>query len=106
MASRVMYVQLKTGHNLDQGPAWVSWVRFSKTWQTAYWHDRALARGKGMWDANFYDIETRELFWLSGPKRNLTDGRYSSKQPTVDDDVRDAYDAFLNGDPLPGREAG
>jgi len=74
-----MYVQLKTGHKLDQGPARVSWVRFSKTWQTAYWHDRTLARGKGLWDANFSDVETRELFWLSGIKRDLTDGRYSSK---------------------------
>jgi hypothetical protein len=59
-----------------------------------------------MWDANFYDVETNELFWLSGPKRDLTDGRYSGKQPTVDDDARDAYGAFLDGKPLPGREAG
>ena len=100
-----MYVQLKTGHNTDRGPAWVSWVRFSKTWQTAYWQDRTLARGQD-WDANFYDVDTGELFWLSGPKRDRSDGRYSNAQPTVDADVKEAYEAFLEGTPAPGREAG
>lgn len=84
----------------------MSWVRYSKTWQTAYWHDRTLARGTGMWDANFYDVETGELFWLCGPKRDLSDGRYGKQQPTVDEDVREAYESFLDGAPAPGRVAG
>lgn len=101
-----MYVQLKTGYGLDKGPAWISNVRFSKTWNTAYWHGRTLRRWPGMFDANFRDVETREEFWLSGPKRDRTDARYSSAQPVVDDDARDAYEAFLNGASLPGREFG
>ena len=100
-----MYVQLKTGHGLDQGPAWISNVRFSKTWQTAYWHDRTLARWQAF-DSNFYDVDTKEEFWLSGPKRDRTDARYRSAQPTVDEDAREAYEAFLKGSPLPGRERG
>ena len=28
MPGRVMFVQLKTGHDIDQGPAWISVVRF------------------------------------------------------------------------------
>lgn len=94
-----------TKNGLDQGPAWISNVRFSKTWQTAYRHDRTLARWQAF-DSNFYDIDTKEEFWLSGPKRDRTDARYSSSQPTVDEDARDAYEAFLRGAPLPGRERG
>ncbi len=33
MPERIMYVQLKTGHPLDAGPAWISRVRFTKTWK-------------------------------------------------------------------------
>lgn len=101
-----MYVQLKTGHGTDKGPAWISRVRFNKTWKTAYWHGRTLARGKGMWDANFFDTETHEEYWLSGPHRDRRDTRYSSIEPTVDADVLDDYTAFLSGSLLPGREGG
>ena len=106
MASRVMFIQLKTGYDIDQGPTWISNVRFNKTWNTAYWHGRRLHRWPGMFDANFYDVETRERFWVSGPHRDGRDVRYSGIQPTVDDDVREVYSAFRDGAPLPGREKG
>jgi hypothetical protein len=101
-----MFVQLKTGHNTDRGPAWISVVRFSKSWQTAYWHGRTLRRTPGLFDANFRDVETQEEFWLSGPHRDRADTRYSNVRPTVDDDARHAYEAFLDGAPLPGRQRG
>lgn len=100
-----MYVQIKTGYNTDKGPAWISKVRFSKTWQTAYWRGRTLARGRSF-DSNFYDVDTQEEFWLSGPKRNETDGRYSNALPEVDADNREADEAVLEGAPLPGKERG
>ena len=76
-------------------------MRFNRTWKTAYWHGRTLARGKGMWDANFYDTDTHEEFWLSGPHRDRRDTRWSNIEPTVDDDVLDVYNAFLDGAPCP-----
>jgi hypothetical protein len=100
-----MYVQLKTGYDTDRGPAWISRVRFTKTWKTAYWHGRTLRRWQGA-SASFYDVETGEEYWLSGPKRDRTDGRYSSAPPEIDPDAREAYEAFLAGEPLPGREHG
>lgn len=100
-----MYVQLKTGHDTDQGPSWIAWVRFSKTWQTAYFRGRTLRRRQGI-SANFHDVDTGEEFWLSGPKRDRSDGRYGSVPPEIDDDAREAYEAFLRGSPLPGRERG
>lgn len=106
MVERVMFVQLKTGHDTDKGPAWISRVRFSKSWQTAYWHGRTLRRQRSGSDANFYDIDTDEEYWLSGPHRNRADTRYSTIQPEIDNDAQQAYTAFLRGEPLPGRERG
>ncbi|QBS44841.1 hypothetical protein [Nocardia sp. CS682] len=106
MARRVMYVQLKSGYDTDQGPSWITWVRFSKTWNTAYFRGRTLRRWPGMFDANFYDIETGEHFWVSGPKRDRTDGRYGRVLPEIDNDARGPYGRFLHGAPLPGREHG
>lgn len=110
MPDRIMFVQLKSGFNTDAGPSWISRVRFTRSWRTAYFHGRTLHRVTGTahanHDSNFYDVDSGEEFWLSGPKRDQTDGRYSNRQPEVDDDARAAYEAFLAGAPLPGREDG
>jgi hypothetical protein len=98
-----MFVHLKTGFNTDAGPSWISRVRFSKTWRTAYFRDRTLHRVTGTYranhDSNFYDVETGEGYWCAGPKRDRTDGRYSNQKPLVDDDARDAYNASLTVNP-------
>ena len=99
-----MFVQLKSGHQTDRGPAWICWVDFNSTWKTARFHGRELRRSQGI-DANFYDVDTREWFWLSGPKRDRTDFRYGPGRPQVDEDARDSYEAFLDGAPLPGRDS-
>jgi len=105
-----MFVQLKSGHNTDAGPCWISRVRFTKSWRTVYFQKRTLRRVTGTayanGDSNFYDVESDEGFWVSGPKRDRTDARYSRRQPTVDEDARTDYEAFLAGMPLPGREQG
>ncbi|GIF20567.1 hypothetical protein BJ973_001527 [Actinoplanes tereljensis] len=105
VAERVMFVQLKSGFGSDLGSAWISRVGFSKSWQTAYWRGKTLRRSQGF-DANFYDVDTGEEYWLSGPHRDRADTRYSRVQAEVDDDVRQVYDAFLRGGSLPGRERG
>lgn len=77
-----------------------------KTWNTAYFHSRTLRRGKGMWDANFFDVETEEAFWISGPKRDQTDGRYSGVLPQIDEDAREAYAGISRRRPPPWPRAG
>lgn len=110
MARRIMYVQLKTGYDVDRGPAWIADVEFSKSWRSLRFHGKRLRRVTGTafanFDANFYDVDTGEGYWVSGPKRDQTDGRYSSQKPVVDEDARNAYEAFLSGHPQPGREQG
>lgn len=106
MRERVMFVQLKTGYDVDKGPAWISLLSFNRAWKTAQWHGKTLHRWPGMFDANFYDLETEEEYWVSGPHRDGRDTRYSAIRPTIDEDAREAYEAFLRGAPLPGRERG
>lgn len=97
-----MFVQLKSGYDLDRGPCWISRVRFSKSWQTAYFHELTLRREQRV-DGNFTDVDTGEVWWLSGPKRDRSDARYSNQQPVVDEDARAAYEAFLAGADVLGR---
>lgn len=110
MPERIMFVQLKSGHDVDAGPAWIGWVRFTRTWRTAYFHGRTLRRVTGTAgansDSNFFDTETGEEFWISGPKRDQTDTRYRHHAPVVEDEADAAYRAFIVGAALPGRENG
>ena len=110
MNDRIMYVQLKTGYDTDAGPSWIAWVRFTKTWRTAYFRGRTLRRVTGTaranFDANIDDTENGDTYWISGPKRDRTDGRYGHQMPHVEEDARAAYVAFLKGAALPGRESG
>jgi hypothetical protein len=105
MARRVTFVQRKTGYDIDRGPSWIAWVEFNATWKTARVHGRELRRIQGN-DANFQDVGTEEWFWLSGPKRDRSDTRYGPEAPTIDADARAAYEAFIDGAPLPGRDGG
>jgi hypothetical protein len=57
-------------------------------------------------DSNFYDVDSGDEYWISGPRRDRTDGRYTKQQPVIEDDVRSQYEAFLAGGRLPGREDG
>jgi hypothetical protein len=100
MPERIMFVQLKTGHDTDMGPCWISRITFSKTWQTAYWHGKTLRRSRGLFDANFVDADTHEEYWLSGPHRDRRNTRYSNVRPDVDADVREEYERFLSGQPF------
>lgn len=101
-----MFVQLKSGHDTDRGPSWIGWVDFNRTFKTARYRGRELRRTPALIDANFADVDTGEEFWVSGPKRDGSDTRYGLRDTTVDDDVREVYEAFLDGAPLPGREDG
>ncbi|UBU15824.1 hypothetical protein [Nonomuraea gerenzanensis] len=99
MRPRILYVELKTGYNTDQGPAWISRVSFSKSGRTIYFKGRTLAHHR-TFDGNHVDVETGEAFWVSGPKRDRTDRRYSNLPVSVDDEVMEEYQAFLAGEPL------
>jgi hypothetical protein len=94
----VRYVELKSGHN-DDGPAFISWVGFSKTGRTIYWHDRVLRRiRKGGIAGNHADVQSGEEYWVSGVKQDGQDRHWAgSGVVSIDEDVRDEY-ARIMGD--------
>jgi hypothetical protein len=52
MARRLMFVQLKSGHDTDRGRSWIGWADFNRSWKTARFHGRELRRFQEP-DANF-----------------------------------------------------
>jgi hypothetical protein len=68
----LMYIELKTGYN-DNGPAWMGRVRMSRSGRTVYFNGKAFKRsGRGS-RGNHYDLETGEMYWISGVKKEGTD---------------------------------
>ena len=46
MINNLMYIELKTGYS-DDGPAWIGYVRTSKTKKTIYFNDHAFQKHNG-----------------------------------------------------------
>lgn len=68
MLHNLMYLELKSGYN-DNGPAWIGYVKTSKSGQTLYWNDHAFQKYNGG-SSNYVDIETGEEYWISGVKKH------------------------------------
>lgn len=87
--SRIMYIEYK-GEGIV-GPARVGLVTFSKTGKTLHYGGRTFATLNGYgFKANYFDVETREEYWISGCKKNGADALYSTTVE-VDEDVREEY---------------
>jgi hypothetical protein len=74
------YIELKSGHS-DNGPAWIAYVRQSKTGRTLYFNGRGLMKLKGQRrgpsGGNYIDMETGESYWVSGVKMNGKDRHWA-----------------------------
>jgi len=77
MQDRLVYIELKTGFS-DDGPAWIAFASASKTGATVYSNGKAFKSLKGSGaGANYFDIETREEYWISGIKMNNEDRHWA-----------------------------
>lgn len=66
MANELYYIEKKTGPNHD-GPAWIGYVRKSKTGKTIYFNNKAYQKyGHG----DYADVETGAGYWISRVKKN------------------------------------
>ena len=65
----------------------------SKTGSTLYYRGKAFQTRKGRgFKANYYDVETNESYWISGPRKDVDDALYDTNVPTeIDEDVRQEY---------------
>lgn len=67
MVHDLMYIELKTGYS-DDGPAWIGYVKTSKSKKTIYFNDHAFQRSIGSC-SNYADIENGDEYWISGLKK-------------------------------------
>lgn len=89
MLTRIMYIESKAG--TLNGPARIGRVRFSKSKRSYFYDGREFLRTAG-YKYNCIDIENREEYWISGPRRDGQDRLYASNIPVdIDEDVREEY---------------
>ena len=95
--TRIMYIELKTGY-ADNGPARIGRVSFSRSGRRLYYKGKEFAPNGGMGVArrgepigNYFDVETGEEYWISGPKKNGQDRRKGSAPVEIDEDVAEEY---------------
>ena len=95
--SRIMYVENKSGGL--EGPARIGRVYYSKTGKTLYYKDQRFRSLKGSgFKANYYDVDTGDEYWISGPRKDRNDRLYGGQSGVViDDDVIDEYELIING---------
>lgn len=103
MQSRIMYVEDKSSGL--SGPARIGRVSFLKTGRTLYYRGCSFQSLKGTgFKANYYDVETGDEFWISGPRKDGADRLYGERDAVeIDDDVRIEYWTEIRG--LPTRSA-
>jgi hypothetical protein len=90
--ARIMYVELKSGHG-DSGPARIARVTLSQSGRSVYFHGKRLQalKGGGV-QGNFFDAQTGEEYWVSGPKRDGTDRHWAGGGIVrIDDDIAEEY---------------
>ena len=79
---------------------------FSNTGRTLYYRGKSFQSLKGAGaSGNYADVETGDLYWISGPKKDGTDRHCLAQQGEpveIDDDVRVEYWTQIRG--LPERK--
>ena len=90
VAGRIMYIERKGGELIGAGR--IGRVTFSQTGRTLYYRGEKYQSLKGSgFKSNYYNVETGEDYWISGPKRNGGDALYGSTPVQIDEDVREEY---------------
>lgn len=94
--SRIMYIEQKT-EGLE-GPARIGRVYFSKSGKSLYYNGALFRSLKGAgFKANYFETETGDFYWISGPRKDQNDRLYGgNKDVVVDADVRDEYAKLLS----------
>jgi hypothetical protein len=78
MKSRIMYIESKAGGLV--GPARIGRVTFSKTGATLYYAGKSFQSLKGSgFKSNYFEVETGEPYWISGPRKDGQDSLYATK---------------------------
>lgn len=77
MIHDLMYIELKTGYS-DDGPAWIGYVKTSKSKKTIYFNDHAFQKLVGDC-SNYVDIENGDEYWISGLKKRESNRHWAGR---------------------------
>ena len=100
MIKDLMYIELKTGYS-DDGPAWIGYVKTSKTKKTIYLNDRAFQKYNGCY-SNYVDIETGDEYWISGLKKKESNRHWAGHgKIMIDQRAVDEYLSLIEEKELP-----
>ena len=101
MNLQLKYIELKTGH-AHNGPAWIGYIEPSKSGKTIYFNGKAL-NGNGHGACS--DKETREIYWVSGIKKNGRDRHwYGNGKIQIDKNAIKEYLSIMGLDKLDPRK--
>ncbi len=93
-----MYIENKSG--ALNGLARIGRVTFNRSGKSLTYRGRTFQSLKGQgFKANYFDVETREEFWISGPRKDGQDRLHpeSTRAVEVDDDVAEEYWCDIRG---------
>ena len=90
MKTRIMYIESKA-EGLS-GPARIGRVTFSKSGRSVHYKGKTFQSLKGSgFKANYFEVESGEHYWISGPKKDGTDRLQGSAPVEIDEDVAEEY---------------
>ncbi len=90
MKSRIMYIESRAEGLV--GEARIGRVTFSKTGRTIYYNGSSFQHLKSGFKANYFETESGDEYWISGPRKDGADRLYAGGPPVyIDEDVREEY---------------
>ena len=95
--TRIMYIEDKSGGLT--GPARIGRVTFSNTGKLLYYKGMRFQSKKGSgFKSNYFEVESGDSYWISGPHKDGRDQLYPSSIPVeIDVDVADEYWTKIRG---------
>ena len=90
MIKNLMYIELKSGYS-DDGPAWIGYVKTSKTRKTVYFNDHA-----------FQKLVGGDRYWITGLKKDENNRHWAGHgKITIDRRAVEEYLALVGEKELP-----
>jgi hypothetical protein len=87
----LLYIESKI-HTGENGPAWIARAQRSKSGRTVYFNNMALKSFKGGRHGNYFNIETNDVYWISGVKERGANRHWAgSGIIMVDSNVLDEF---------------
>lgn len=88
--TRIMYIEHK-GNDGIVGEARIGRVTLRNKGKSVLYQEKKFASLNGQgFKSNYYDIETKERYWISGCHKDGRDALYSTTAE-IDEDVREEY---------------